>query len=319
MGNCEMEQKIFIEVLRILGEVKAKYDQICQKDDSYVEILLDGEDSTSSKFVTDQDATNKINEKEYEVDDERKAVESVIENYKNVENKRECGICFKIFTKKSYYVHQNLHKQKYKCTDCDKHYSTNSVLQEHIQSIHQKNFSFKCEHCVYRSNSKLRMETHRRIHTGEKPFKCQMCEYRCGDRTSLFQHSRRDHTIQVNCNVCGMTFLRKSELTKHERNHTNVEQKQTEKKCSLCDEVFPDLKTLSTHKNEKHVKKKDEGFKTKYCDVCKKEFSSRQSFKHHTIAAHTKEFPEICDGCGRGFTGTGLGETLEKHKRNCFE
>ena len=314
-----MEQSVYTEVLRILGEVKAKYDLVYQRDDSYVELPLDGEDNISLKFESDEDATDGINQRNFEENDGEKDVKPFLENSTIFSNKRECEICFKMFTKKSYYAHKNLHKRKYKCSDCDKHYSTNGALQEHIKSIHLKTFMFTCEICGFKSNAKLRMENHLRTHTGEQPFKCKKCEYRCKDNASLFHHSRRDHTKQVKCNDCGMTFLRTTDLTKHQRNHLNVEQKQAEKKCSLCDETFPDLKTLSIHKNDKHVKKKDEGLKTKFCEICKKEFSSPQSFRHHTITAHTQDFPEICDGCGKGFTGTGLGETLKKHKKNCFE
>ena len=86
--------------------------------------------------------------------------------------------------------------------------------------------------------------------------------------------------------------------------------------CSICEESFLSLKVLSKHKNEHHSKK-DEEPKTKFCEICNKTFASRQSFKHHTITTHTKVYPVICDGCGKGFTGTGLGETLEKHKKTC--
>ena len=75
---------------------------------------------------------------------------------------------------------------------------------------------------------------------------------------------------------------------------------------------------LSKHKNAKHMKNpKDETPMSKFCDKCGLTFSSRQSLKHHMIVIHTKAYPQLCDGCGKGFTNTGLGEKLETHKKSC--
>ena len=76
------------------------------------------------------------------------------------------------------------------------------------------------------------------------------------------------------------------------------------------------MNLLAKHKNEQHAKVSHE-LQTKFCDICNKNFSSNQSLKHHTIVTHTKEYPEMCDGCGQGFTATGLGTSLKKHKEAC--
>ena len=91
--------------------------------------------------------------------------------------------------------------------------------------------------------------------------------------------------------------------------------------CSQCGESFVNLALLSKHKNSQHMKTKhkDEFPGSKHCDTCEITFSSRQSFKYHYIVKHTKELPQMCEGCGKGFTGTGLGKTLETHKKSCLD
>eukprot|EP00092_Neocalanus_flemingeri_P108859 GFUD01139825.1.p1 GENE.GFUD01139825.1~~GFUD01139825.1.p1 ORF type:complete len:113 (+),score=24.07 GFUD01139825.1:2-340(+) len=91
-------------------------------------------------------------------------------------------------------------------------------------------------------------------------------------------------------------------------------------KCSKCDQSFDGLKLLSKHKNQEHMKvKREESLPTTtFCDKCEVTFSSRQALKYHIIVVHTKAYPGLCDGCGKGFTNTGLGERLEKHKKTCL-
>ena len=119
------------------------------------------------------------------------------------------------------------------------------------------------------------------------------------------------------CDICGKILYGNAGSFAH---HMSSHENNKKIKCSVCEVLFTSLKFLSKHKNEQHSNLKNYAEpKTQFCEICRKEFSSRQSLKHHTIVTHTKVYPVTCDGCGKGFTGTRLGKTLEKHKQVCLE
>ena len=240
-----------------------------------------------------------------------------------------CNICSYVCKNiNSLSKHRSLHRGQTACQYCGKVYASKSNMELHIKNIHTKEFKFTCEECGYKSNTKDNFEKHLRVHTGEKPFQCELCEFRTKDQSSLISHRRTHEKLTgktYTCNLCGKTFDRIANLRRHKGvAHVDGKNLPTEMnnqvpKCSLCDQSFMNLKLLSKHKNEDHLKLGKEDFpKTQFCDICNKNFSSRQSYRHHNITIHTKIYPVTCESCGKGFTGTGLGETLEKHQQYCL-
>ena len=62
--------------------------------------------------------------------------------------------------------------RNHKCDICNKDFSTNSVLQTHINGVHLK-VKFNCEFCDYHGTQKSSLKTHiNTVHLKLKPFQC---------------------------------------------------------------------------------------------------------------------------------------------------
>jgi len=220
-----------------------------------------------------------------------------------------------------------------KCDFCE--YKTNypDAMAKHRRT-HTGEKPFACENCEYRCGDASSLINHNRVKHGigkpksDKKYYCDLCDKSFTRGHQVKRHKDAVHegikrcakTPGTACETCGkLVHGNPGSMQQHMLIHQNGRNPTQAHMCSSCGETFATLKLLSQHKNKVHSKAgKDEEPKTKYCEICKKEFSSVQSFKHHNIVAHTKEYPEMCEGCGKGFTGTGLGQTIEKHKENCL-
>jgi KRAB domain-containing zinc finger protein len=67
-------------------------------------------------------------------------------------------------------------KKPYNCDICDKGFSDNSNLQNHVR-IHtgDKPYTCKCDICGKGFSQNGNLQTHIRTHTGDKPYKCDIC------------------------------------------------------------------------------------------------------------------------------------------------
>ena len=283
-------------VLQLLEEERLKFNIKRETKNEYLEIPIDDDKACLEKINKDGNihATNNsiFQPKKFAIPPNN---ESSIKHL-NGENLKtfSCEICSKVYgSSDTLSHHRSFHKGDTKCEHCGKVYSTKRNLKIHVQSMHLKEFSLKCLVCDYTTNRADSLLKHKRIHTGEKPYICEMCEFCCSDPSSLNAHRKTHKNANGRNSNKILTII-----------------------CSLCKKVFSTMKLLAKHKNEQHAKVSHE-LQTKFCDICNKNFSSNQSLKHHTIVTHTKEYPEMCDGCGQGFTATGLGTSLKKHKEAC--
>ena len=131
--------------------------------------------------------------------------------------------------------------------------------------------------------------------------------YECNKNKIFCHHSFLEQQEQTpteekhECNQCGKTFKRISNLILHKRSH--MSEKQYE--CKECGKVFNDSSTLRRHVRT-HT-----GEKPYECNQCGKAFSQKTSLKVH-VRTHTGEKPYECNHCGKSF---GTSSYLIVHKR----
>jgi len=132
------------------------------------------------------------------------------------------------------------------CTQCEKRFSSHSGMRRHM-NIHKD--KYKCTECGKCCQSGHDLATHRRSHSGEKPFECTVCSKRFAQSGNLLVHSRiHSGEKPYKCNVCEMTFSQSEQLNTHMRVHTGDKPYQ----CLLCNKCYAHSCTLQRHKRHEH-------------------------------------------------------------------
>jgi len=153
----------------------------------------------------------------------------------------------------------NIHRGKYKCTECGK--------------------------CCQRSHHLAR---HKRSHSGEKPFECTVCSKRFTEAGSLVRHSRiHSGEKPYKCHVCDKAFSVSGNLSTHMRVHTGDKPY----KCSLCSKCFSQFCALQLHKRFVHSNRRPY-----HSPYCRKLFKTNIELKRH-VRIHTDAKPYSCRHC----------------------
>ena len=227
--------------------------------------------------------------------DKRKADSNDITEHPHDDKPRpyKCTVCDKRFTtKRALDIHKPKHtaKHSHSCTQCGKSYLSQDCLKVHM-NVHSS--KYKCTECRKCLSSSRDLTVHSRIHSGEKPFKCTVCDKRFTRSDQLVIHSKT-HSGQkpYRCHECHKTFSVSTSLNTHMRIHTGDKPY----KCSLCDKSFSRSSHLNTHK--RHVHSNRRPYDCRYCGML---FKSSHHLKHH-VYTHTGAKPYSCRHCSECFT-----------------
>ena len=105
----------------------------------------------------------------------------------------------------------------YFCDQCDKHFSINSYLKQHIKTIHGCN-KYPCEKCNYEATTLSNLKKHIESVHERVLYPCNQCEYQATQLSSLYQHIRIVHEgVKLPCNQCDYKATRQSHLQQHIR------------------------------------------------------------------------------------------------------
>uniref|UniRef100_A0A8D9DXJ4 Zinc finger protein 91 n=1 Tax=Cacopsylla melanoneura TaxID=428564 RepID=A0A8D9DXJ4_9HEMI len=126
-------------------------------------------------------------------------------------------------------------------------------------------------------------------HSTEKPYACPICQKRFKKKHDVTTHCRVVHqgkkyaqNTKYKCNICPKAFTTSSKLNDHT---TYVHEGQKSHICEICSASYIwktslDQHIRMTHDGIRHYKKYFQ------CEVCGKDFKSRQGYSHHMKYVH---------------------------------
>ncbi len=165
---------------------------------------------------------------------------------------------------------------KLHCPTCNVVFTTSGELLAHLKEFNSHR-RFKCQHCDWHCSTKKDLRRHERKHSDVKPYSCDKCGQGYSDERNLKEHEFNEHGMhragqEVQCDFCHRMMFNKTVLNKH----------------------------LKTH-HWKELVKQGKQFKLFHCEVCQKEFITKQKQMEHMVV-HTRNRPYKCPVCGKGFT-----------------
>ncbi|XP_043294454.1 PR domain zinc finger protein 5 isoform X3 [Cervus canadensis] len=190
-------------------------------------------------------------------------------------------------------LHQKPTEEKeYKCKSCGKKFPVKQALQRHFEQ-HQETcqgdarFVCKADSCGKRLKSKEALRRHQEnVHTGDpkKKLICTVCNKKCSSASSLQEH-RKIHEI-FDCQECMKKFISANQLKRHMITHSE----KRPYNCEICNKSFKRLDQVGAHKV---IHSEDKPYK---CKLCGKGFAHRNVYKNHK-KTHSEERPFQCEEC----------------------
>uniref|UniRef100_A0A8C8UKH2 Zinc finger protein n=1 Tax=Peromyscus maniculatus bairdii TaxID=230844 RepID=A0A8C8UKH2_PERMB len=198
-----------------------------------------------------------------------------------------------ILTEHRQTLHQKpMGEKEFKCESCGKKFPVRQALQRHFEQ-HQKacrgdaRFVCKVDSCGKRLKSKDALKRHQEnVHTGDPKRKliCSVCNRRCASVSSLQEH-RKIHEI-FDCQECMKKFISANQLKRHMITHSE----KRPYNCEICNKSFKRLDQVGAHKV---IHSEDKPYQ---CKLCGKGFAHRNVYKNHK-KTHSEERPFQCDEC----------------------
>ncbi|XP_066254701.1 zinc finger protein 25-like isoform X13 [Euwallacea similis] len=261
----------------------------------------------------------------------------------------ECSLCSdrfqSLFQLGSHLKASHNEDDNYRCPQCPElKFSKPSLFMKHIDTIHQKRYTYTCKECGKGFHSKSLCREHMNIHLGVKPFNCIVCGALFTYSKSVVTHQLKAHRVEIlgeshrtECSFCRNRFVSIASLERHVQ-QVHATPKAPKGKIHLCDycgmgfakknkmvvhqRVHTGVKPYPCRYCDKCFSKSGErncherihtGERPYSCKYCGKAFRQSAPFKVH-IRTHTGERPYVCDLCRKGFT---TNQGLKLHRKRC--
>lgn len=118
-------------------------------------------------------------------------------------------------------------KKKFACNQCDKSYTRNEALQNHMQIHNTREKKYTCDFkgCDKAFAEKKYLITHKKSRTRKLQHECKQCElaFPYASRLKVHEliHSPLIESMKMHvCSLCKDSFLRKADLVQHLKIHT---------------------------------------------------------------------------------------------------
>lgn len=245
---------------------------------------------------------------------------------------------------------------EFKCSLCDKAYSSVKNLERHRSEKHGNNVFHQCQFCPYKASWPSGLKRHvQLIHEKEScpTHQCSDCNFSTKYKQSLKEHIQSFHLNQDSCSKecleCNRTFISKRGYTQHmkayhvkgytRKNSAQLKVDGEVHTCTECDYtsqiksyVLRHFKTVHgdvaficdecgsefrTNKQLKcHYRDKHSGVEFG-CDLCTFKSPRYREVLRHKIRVHDKTSPDYtCEFCG---FSTKYKQTLQDHMQSVHE
>ncbi|XP_026474892.1 gastrula zinc finger protein XlCGF7.1-like [Ctenocephalides felis] len=225
------------------------------------------------------------------------------------EKLHKCGICketFNLLDKIAKFYHTNCFraakKSLFKCTHCDKSFSTKNGLNCHIKYHATK--TYKCETCNRTFANCISMHVHMaKIHARENQHICLICDKAYSTGEILKRHMNTHIEMRAfECMYCKKKFAIKRTFERHMQIHTGGPFY-----CKFCDKTFGDIQELKSHITVHTEERPYE------CKLCDKTYTGLYGLKKH-MKLHSKEKLLKCTFCSDTFLEKDeFGKHIQEH------
>ncbi|XP_070228013.1 PR domain zinc finger protein 5 isoform X3 [Bos mutus] len=194
-------------------------------------------------------------------------------------------------------------KEDYACPYCESSFTSEEILAEHLQTLHQKpteEKEYKCKSCGKKFPVKQALQRHvlqcsakSSLKDSSRSFQCSVCNSSFSSASSFEQHQETcqgDARFVCKADSCGKRLKSKEALRRHQENvHTGDPKKKLI--CSVCNKKCSSASSLQEHRKIHEIFD---------CQECMKKFISANQLKRHMIT-HSEKRPYNCEICNKSF------------------
>uniref|UniRef100_A0A1B6E2Q8 Protein krueppel n=1 Tax=Clastoptera arizonana TaxID=38151 RepID=A0A1B6E2Q8_9HEMI len=337
-AECEISFKIFGYTCRICGcstedienmeSIMDESNNLIEKISQCLSIIISNEDNESEDEISDSKILNlegpitcdfcgeiftDIHSFNSHIEKEKQDHDIIIEQKPGTVIHTVCSLCGQIFPTRAEYDEHSI-KKLFDCSDCKKSFSSACDLVRHKK--HKCEDKFFCGQCFSTFSTNQELEYHKEMHNANNLF-CYVCNQSWASPEEFVKHScdnLEESKCVISskkqgyeCSLCGRSYKRYSNLSKHWSVH--LEDLITQPYCKNCNLLFKNRQDFMDHLRDQHYKQT----RMFVCRFCGKAMTTKLSLNIHE-RIHMQLKPYICEWCGNEFRSkANLSQHQAKH------